>query len=206
MISLSITESIVNWVTTNIADYGAAAVFALMALESACIPIPSEVIQLFAGFEVSQNHMYFAVAVLAGVAGNVVGSWIAWGVGARGGRPVIERYGRFVHVTPKRLDLAQRWFDRYGNKVVFWSRMLPVVRTFISLPAGIARMPLGRFTLYTAAGALPWCTALTLAGVQVGKHWQEWHDRLRYLDYLVAALLVAGVVALWMRSRLTKTA
>ncbi len=206
MISLSITESIVNWVTTNIADYGAAAVFALMALESACIPIPSEVIQLFAGFEVSQNHMYFAVAVLAGVAGNVVGSWIAWGVGARGGRPVIERYGRFVHVTPKRLDLAQRWFDRYGNKVVFWSRMLPVVRTFISLPAGIARMPLGRFTLYTAAGALPWCTALTLAGVQVGKHWQEWHDRLRYLDYLVAALLVAGVVALWMRSRHTKTA
>jgi membrane protein DedA with SNARE-associated domain len=203
LIRLSIVESIVNWVTSSIADYGAIAVFGLMTLESACIPVPSEVIQLFAGFEVSQHHMNIVVAILAGTLGNVLGSWIAWGVGARGGRPVIERYGRFVHVTPKRLDLAQRWFDRYGTKVVFWSRMLPVIRTFISLPAGIARMPFGRFTLYTAAGSLPWCTALTLAGVQVGKHWQEWHDRLKYLDYVMAALIVGGIVWLVLRARRT---
>jgi len=198
---LSIVESVVNWVTDTIGQYGAIAVFGLMTLESACIPIPSEVIQLFAGFQVSLGNMNVIVAILAGTLGNVVGSWIAWYAGYRGGTPFIHRYGRYIHVTPKRMELAQRWFDRYGNRVVFWSRMVPIIRTFISLPAGVARMPFGRFTLYTFAGALPWCTLLTLLGMQVGDHWDEWHSRLRYLDYAVAVAIVGGVVYLVIKAR-----
>ncbi len=182
--TLSIVQSIVDHVTAAIGDHGVPAVFGLMTLESACIPVPSEVIQLFAGYLVSQHKMALLAAILAGTLGNVVGSWIAWGVGATGGRG----------------------FERYGNKVVFWSRMLPIVRTFISLPAGVARMPFWRFTLYTFLGALPWVTGLTLLGVQVGQNWHTWEARLKYLDYLVAAILVAGVVYLVRRWRRTATA
>jgi membrane protein DedA with SNARE-associated domain len=201
--TLSILQQLVDFVTETIGDHGVPAVFGLMALESACIPVPSEVIQLFAGYLVSQNRMGLVAAILAGTLGNVVGSWVAWGVGATGGREFIERYGKYVHVTPKRMDLADRWFERYGNKVVFWSRMLPIVRTFISLPAGVARMPFGRFTLYTFLGALPWCTGLTLLGVQVGQNWETWEGRLKYFDYAVAAALVVGFVYLvrkWRRA------
>jgi membrane protein DedA with SNARE-associated domain len=204
--TLSIVQSVVDFVTQTIGDHGVPAVFLLMTLESACIPVPSEVIQLFAGYLVSQHKMALVAAILAGTLGNVVGSWIAWGVGATGGRPFIERYGKFLHVTPKRMELADRWFERYGNKVVFWSRMLPIVRTFISLPAGVARMPFGRFTLYTFLGALPWCTGLTLLGVQVGENWKTWEARLKYFDYAIAALLVVGVVILVRKWRRAATA
>ena len=194
--TLSIIQSVVDFTTEAIGDHGVPAVFLLMTLESACIPVPSEVIQLFAGYLVSQDRMGLVAAILAGTLGNVVGSWIAWGIGATGGREFIERFGKYVHVTPKRMELADRWFERYGNKVVFWSRMLPIVRTFISLPAGVARMPFWRFTLYTFLGALPWVTGLTLLGVQVGKDWEKWEGRLKYVDYLVAVVLVGGVVYL----------
>ena len=199
--TLSVLQALVDFVTTTIGDYGVLAVFLLMTLESACIPVPSEVIQLFAGYLVSQGRMGLVAAILAGTFGNVVGSWIAWGVGATGGREFIERYGKYVHVTPKRMELADRWFERYGNKIVFWSRMLPIVRTFISLPAGVARMPFWRFTLYTFLGALPWVTGLSLLGVKVGENWETWEGRLKYFDYVVAAALVAGVVLLVRRWR-----
>jgi membrane protein DedA with SNARE-associated domain len=198
---LSITQSVVDWVTATIGDHGAPAVFLLMVLESACIPVPSEVIMLFAGFLVSQDQLGLVVAILAGTLGNVVGSWIAWGIGYTGGRRFIDRYGRYVHVTPHRMDMADRWFQQHGNAVVFWSRMLPIVRTFISLPAGVARMPFGRFTLYTFLGALPWCTLLTLIGVKVGENWETWEGRLKYIDYLVAVILVAIVVRLYLKWR-----
>ena len=198
---LSVVQFLIDWVTETIGDHGAPAVFALMTLESACIPVPSEVIQLFAGYLVSLDRMSFAVAVLAGSLGNVLGSWIAWYVGMRGGRPFIGRYGRFVHVTPARVALADRWFDRYGAKVVFWSRMLPIIRTFISLPAGVARMPFWKFTIYTFAGSVPWCILLTLVGVKVGEQWETWHRRLEFLDYGIAALIVVGIVYLVIRIR-----
>ena len=201
MLLLSITQSVVDWVTTAIGDHGVPAVFGLMVLESACIPVPSEVIMLFAGYLVSQDQMSLVAAILAGTLGNVVGSWIAWGVGYVGGRPFIERYGRYIHVTPHRMEMADRWFDKHGNRVVFWSRMVPIVRTFISLPAGVARMPFGRFTIYTFLGALPWCTLLTLIGVKVGENWETWEGRLKYIDYLVAVLLVAVVVRLYLKWR-----
>src|SRR5215207_2889636 len=204
MVTASILQVLVDFVTETIGDYGAPAVFVLMTLESACIPIPSEVIQLFAGYLVSLDQMGLVAAIAAGTLGNVAGSWIAWGVGAKGGPPFIERYGKWVHVTPKRMALAERWFDRYGNRVVFWSRMLPIVRTFISLPAGVARMPFARFTIYTFLGALPWVTALTLLGVWVGDNWETWEGRLEYFDYAVAVVLVGAAIYLvvrWRRSQ-----
>ncbi len=192
---------LVDHVTQLIGDHGVPAVFVLMILESACLPVPSEVIMLFAGYLVSIHHMSLSEAVAAGVAGNLVGSWIAWGVGMTGGRALLARHGRWVHITPARLDLADRWFAKRGERVVLISRCLPIIRTFISLPAGIARMPFWRFTLYTAIGCVPWVLALTLIGVWVGSKWDEWHKRLEVLDYLVAAGILAAIVYLILRRR-----
>jgi membrane protein DedA with SNARE-associated domain len=194
-------NGIVDAVTRLIGDHGFPAVLGLMTLESACIPVPSEVIQLFAGYLVSLHRMSFLAAVTAGVLGNVLGSWIAWGVGYWGGRPFIERYGHLVHVTPARLERAERWFEHRGEAAVLIGRCVPVVRTFISLPAGIARMPFWRFTLFTVIGCVPWVVGLTLIGVQVGPAWDRWHHRLAYLDYLIVAAIVAAVVALIVRAR-----
>jgi membrane protein DedA with SNARE-associated domain len=196
-----VLNRLVDWVTGLIGDHGVPAVFLLMVLESACLPVPSEVIMLFAGYLVSIDQMTLTEAVAAGTIGNIVGSWIAWGVGMTGGRALLERHGRYVHITPARLDMADRWFERRGERVVLISRCLPIIRTFISLPAGIARMPFWRFTLYTAIGCLPWVLALTLIGVQVGSKWEEWHKRLEVLDYLVAAGIIAAIVYLVVRWR-----
>ena len=192
---------LVDAVTNAIGDHGIPAVFLLMVLESACLPVPSEVIMLFAGYLVSLHRMSLTEAVLAGTAGNIVGSWIAWGVGMSGGRVLLERHGRYVHITPARLDMADRWFERRGERIVLIARCLPIIRTFISLPAGVARMPFWRFTIYTAVGSLPWVLALTLIGVQVGSKWDEWHKRIEILDYIVAAGIVAGIVYLIVRRR-----
>jgi membrane protein DedA with SNARE-associated domain len=196
-----VLNRLVDAVTNLIGDHGIPAVFFLMILESACLPVPSEVIMLFAGYLVSIHSMSLAGAVAAGVAGNIVGSWIAWGVGISGGRVLLERHGRYVHITPANLDMADRWFERRGERIVLIARCLPIIRTFISLPAGIARMPFWRFTLYTAVGSLPWVLALTLLGVQVGSKWDEWHNRVEFLDYLVAAAIVVGIVYLVVRRR-----
>jgi membrane protein DedA with SNARE-associated domain len=196
-----VLNRLVDGVTHLIGNHGVPAVFFLMILESACLPIPSEVIMLFAGYLVSIHSMNLTEAVAAGVAGNIVGSWIAWGVGMSGGRVLLERHGRYVHITPARLDMADRWFARRGERIVLIARCLPVIRTFISLPAGIARMPFWRFTTYTAVGSLPWVLALTLLGVQVGSKWDEWHKRLEFLDYLVVAGIVAGIAYLVVRRR-----
>jgi membrane protein DedA with SNARE-associated domain len=196
-----VLNSLIDWITRVIGDHGFPAVLGLMTLESACIPVPSEVIQLFAGYLVSAHRMSLAAAVSAGVLGNVLGSWIAWTVGYYGGRPFIERYGRYIHVTPARLALAERWFEKRGEWAVLIGRCVPIVRTFISLPAGVARMPFWRFTLFTLIGCVPWVLGLTLIGVQVGPSWQRWRHRLEYLDYIVAAAIVIGIVDLYIRAR-----
>ena len=192
---------LVDAVTNLIGDHGVPAVFFLMVLESACLPVPSEVIMLFAGYLVSIDQMTLTEAVVAGTLGNVVGSWIAWGIGISGGRVLLERHGRWLHITPARLDMADRWFERRGERIVLIGRCLPIIRTFISLPAGIARMPFWRFTIYTAIGSFIWVLALALIGVQVGAQWEEWHKRLEVLDYLVAAGIVAGIAYLVVRWR-----
>jgi membrane protein DedA with SNARE-associated domain len=200
-----VLNGLIDAVTRLIGNHGFPAVLLLMTLESACIPVPSEVIQLFAGYLVSLHRMSLAAAVSAGVLGNLLGSWIAWGVGYRGGRPFVERYGHLVHVTPERLARAERWFDERGELTVLIGRCLPLVRTFISLPAGIARMPFWRFTIFTLIGCVPWVLGLTLIGVQVGPAWERWRHRFEYLDYVVVAAIVVGVALLVVRGRRVRT-
>ena len=186
--------------TSVIDAMGLAGVFVLMTLESACIPIPSEAIMLFAGFNVSEGNMTLFGIVAAGVLGNLVGSLIAYAAGYYGRIELLDR-NRLIHINRKHLEWADRWFDRYGSATVFFSRMLPIVRTFISLPAGSARMPLGRFVLFTAAGCIPWVLMLAIIGREVGARWEDWRGYLHYLDYVVIAAVVLGVVYLIVRRR-----
>jgi membrane protein DedA with SNARE-associated domain len=188
-----VLNPIVNAATDFISSTGLPAVFLLMALESACIPIPSEAVMLFAGFSVSKGDLTLVGIVVAGVLGNLVGSWIAYAAGYYGRLDLLER-NRLVHVNPKHLRKADEWFERYGDATVFFSRMLPIIRTFISLPAGVARMPFWRFSVLTFAGCVPWVTMLALVGRAVGDNWEEWREHLHYLDYAVAAAIIALVV------------
>jgi membrane protein DedA with SNARE-associated domain len=195
-----VVEPIVDVATEFIGSAGVLAVFLLMTLESACIPVPSEAIMLFAGFSVSKGELTLFGIVAAGVLGNLVGSWIAYAVGYYGRIDLLEK-NKLIHISPKHLKWADDWFARYGSWTVFFSRMLPIVRTFISLPAGVARMPLWRFTAYTLAGCIPWVLALALVGEAVGDNWEDWRHKLGYLDYAVLAAIVAGAVYLIVRRR-----
>ena len=195
-----VVEPIVEVATEFIGSAGYAAIFVLMTLESACIPIPSEAIMLFAGFSVSKGELTMFGVVAAGVLGNLVGSSIAYAVGYYGRMDLLEK-NRVIHVNPKHLKWADDWFARYGSWTVFFSRMLPIIRTFISLPAGVAKMPFWRFTVYTLAGCIPWVLMLALVGEAVGDNWEEWRHKLGYLDYVVLAAIVGGVVYLIVRRR-----
>ena len=190
-------SSLAHWIQTQVAAHGLEAVFVLMVLESACIPIPSEVTMVYAGYLVSQGSMNFVAAVLVGSVANLVGSWIAWAAGAYG----VDKYLVRTESGRGHVRQAERWFERWGAPVVLVSRMLPLVRTFISLPAGVARMPLGRFSVLTFLGCLPWCTLLVFAGYQAGKNWDTWHRRIGYLDYVVVVGLVALAVVWLLRRR-----
>jgi membrane protein DedA with SNARE-associated domain len=194
----SVIDAVVQWATHLIGAWGLPAVFLLMLLESACIPVPSEAIMPFAGFAVTEGTMTLLGITVAGVAGNVVGSWIAYWVGLYGGRPFIDKYGKYVLLRHHHVELAERWFARYGPVAVFFSRCLPIVRTFISLPAGIARMPFWKFTLYTVLGCIPWVFFLGWLGTRLGENWEKIRPYLHYADYAVVAALVAIVVwAVW---------
>jgi membrane protein DedA with SNARE-associated domain len=195
-----VVEPIVDVATEFIGSTGVVAVFLLMTLESACIPVPSEAIMLFAGFSVSNGELTLIGVVTAGVLGNLVGSWIAYAAGYYGRLDLLEK-NKLIHVSPKHLKWADDWFERYGAATVFFSRMLPIVRTYISLPAGVAKMPFWRFTVYTLAGCIPWVLMLALVGEAVGDNWEEWRHKLGYLDYVVLAAIVAGIVYLIVRRR-----
>jgi membrane protein DedA with SNARE-associated domain len=195
-----ITGPLVTFATDFVNSAGYAGIFVLMLLESACIPIPSEATMLFAGFDVSKGDLTLFGIVAAGVAGNLVGSWIAYGVGYYGRIELLER-NRFIHINPKHLRTADSWFERYGSATVFFTRMLPIVRTFISLPAGVARMPFWRFTAFTLLGCIPWVLALGLIGKQVGSNWDQWKNHLHYFDYAVVALVIVGIAYLLIRRR-----
>src|SRR3954465_10829348 len=196
MILASITDPIVNFAVNVVDALGLGGVFLLMVLESACIPIPSEATMLFAGFNAHNGEYSVIAATLVGTGANLVGSWIAYAVGYFGRIELLERHGRKLHVKPSDLQRADRWFERWGAWAVFFSRMLPVVRTFISLPAGVARMPFVRFSVLTFLGCLPWVFLLTFIGQQAGAHWEDWKDALHYVDYAVAAMLVLGIAYL----------
>jgi membrane protein DedA with SNARE-associated domain len=196
-----VIDPIVTWCTHLIGNWGLPAVFVLMLLESACIPIPSEAIMPFAGFAVSQGHMSLAGIVAAGVVGNLCGSWVSYCIGYRGGRPFVERYGRYVLLRSHHLALAERFFARYGPITVFFARMVPIVCTFISLPAGFGRMRFWKFTLYTVMGSVPWVLMLGFVGEKLGSNWKKIDPLLHYLDYAVVVAAVALVVWLVVRRR-----
>jgi membrane protein DedA with SNARE-associated domain len=201
ILTASITGPLVDLATNIIGDLGLAGIFVLMLLDSACIPTSSEAIMLFAGFEVSDGRFTLFAIVAAGVLGNLVGSWIAYGIGYYGRVELLERHGKWLHITPKHLAWADRWFERYGDATVFFSRMLPVIRTFISLPAGVARMPFWRFTLLSFAGIVPWVLGFALVGRSVGSDWDNLQAKLHYVDYAIVAGIVAGIVYLLLRRR-----
>jgi membrane protein DedA with SNARE-associated domain len=200
----SLTDPLVPFAVDVVDKLGLPGVFALMVAESACIPIPSEGTMLFAGFNVSEGHYTLWLVVLVATLANVVGSWIAYAVGYYGRVDILEKHGKKLHIKPSHLAWADRWFEKYGSWTVFLTRMLPIIRTFISLPAGVARMPFWRFTALTAAGCLPWIFMLTLIGREVGDHWTSWKDSLHYFDYAVAAVIVVGVIYLIVKNRRNK--
>jgi membrane protein DedA with SNARE-associated domain len=168
-----IIEILSGFIVATISALGYSGIVLLMGIESACIPLPSEIIMPFSGYLVSTGQFNLWGVGVAGAVGCVLGSLVAYWVGMYGGRPLIEKYGRFVLVSHHDLDLADRWFARYGEIIVFGSRLLPVIRTFIAFPAGVARMKLSRFVIYTFLGSLPWCIGLAYVGQKLGEQWNK---------------------------------
>ncbi len=197
----SITDPIVDFAVNVVGDLGLLGVFVLMVFESACIPIPSEATMLFAGFNVHEGEYSLIAATLVGSFANLVGSWIAYAVGYYGRVDILEKHGKKLHIKPKHLQAADRYFEKHGDATVFFTRMLPIIRTFISLPAGVARMPIVRFSVLTFLGCVPWVFMLVFIGQQVGERWEDWKDSLHYVDYAVAAMIIVGVVYLVVRHR-----
>jgi len=195
-------------ITSVIGDYGLYAVFGLMLVD-AILPAASELVMLYAGAvaagafaghnvtflgaEIDSTFWAYIAIATAGTVGYVIGSLIGWGIGYYGGRPFLERRGRWFHITPDRLDRAESWFGRYGDWAVLLGRVMPVVRSFISIPAGVLEMPLGRYTVLTAIGSAVWCFGIAGAGVALGSSWEHFHESWRYADYAVALLVLLAV-------------
>ena len=217
--------SLSSTLTSLIGDHGIYAVFILMVID-AVLPAASELVMLYAGVVASgaiagqhvvlfghkiDSHFWAWVAMsMAGVLGNTVGSVMGWGIGFYGGRPLIEKRGRWLHLGPENLDRAERWFARWGDWAVCLGRVTPVVRSFVSIPAGLARMPLGRFTVFTFLGCIPWCFGLAGIGWALGSSYESFHHDFRFVDIAVG-VLVLSLVAIWLlrrrrASRLTRRA
>ena len=185
-----------HFIVATISALGYGGIVLLMAIESACIPLPSEIIMPFSGYLVSTGELNLWGVAIAGAIGCVVGSLVAYWVGMYGGRPFIEKYGRYILLSRHDLDIADRWFAKYGEVIVFVSRLLPAIRTFIAFPAGVARMNLTRFVIYTFAGSLPWCLALAYVGQKLGEQWDQdprlkmWFHRFDFLIGIAAVLFV----------------
>src|SRR3984893_5652721 len=176
-----------------ISALGYGGIVLLMAIESACIPLPSEVTMPFAGYLAASGRFDLQMVAIAGAIGCLLGSYLAYYVGAFGGRCFLERYGRYVLIAPHELESADRFFERWGGPAVFFSRMLPVVRTFIAFPAGVARMRLLPFTIYTLVGSYVWCLALAYVGMKLGQHWDTLGPYFHRFDTVIGALLVIGL-------------
>ena len=193
-----IIEILSGFIVATISKLGYSGIVLLMAIESACIPLPSEIIMPFSGYLVSTGQMNIWAVGVAGAVGCVLGSMVAYWAGMYGGRPFIEKYGKYVLVSRHDLDLADRWFANYGEIIVFASRLLPVIRTFIAFPAGVARMNIPRFIIYTFAGSLPWCLGLAYVGQKLGEQWNKdetlktWFHRF---DFVIGIILL--LLAVW---------
>jgi membrane protein DedA with SNARE-associated domain len=208
LVLASISESLVNETSHFVRTAGLPGIFALMAIGSACIPVPSEVVMLFAGFAVAdhtashaQHHLTITGVVLAGLLGTMVGSWLAYAIGRGGRLELLERHGGKIHMGPAQIDRADRWFQRHGERIVLFGRVVPLIRAFVSLPAGVARMPIGRFSVLTLIGSVPWVLGLALAGHALGGDWTSVRKGFEYVDYALLALVVLAVGYLVMRRR-----
>ena len=208
LVIASISETLVNETSHLVRDAGLPGIFALMAISSACVPIPSEIVMLFAGFAVadpgqsaSHHHLTMLGIVLIGLLGTMVGSWAAYAVGRGGRLELLERHGAKLHMGPAQVERADRWFQRHGEAAVLFGRVIPVVRAFVSLPAGVARMPLGRFTVFSLIGAIPWVLGLALAGHALGGDWKSVRKGFEYVDYAILVLVVVGIVYALVRRR-----
>jgi membrane protein DedA with SNARE-associated domain len=179
-----------SWAMSTL-GYGG--VLLLMAIESACIPFPSEIIMPLAGYLVYLGRFNLYMVATAGAIGCNVGSWLAYEVGYRGGRPLVEKYGHYVLVTTHELAITDKLFHKYGEVTILVSRMLPVIRTFIALPAGIARMPRAKFHIYTFVGSWPWCFGLAYAGMKMAAHWDTLGQYFHRFDVVIAVVIIAGV-------------
>jgi len=187
-----IIEILASFIIAVISSGGYTGVIILMAIESACIPLPSEIIMPFSGYLVYRGEFGLVWVGLAGAFGCVVGSVPAYYLGLYGGRPLIEKYGKYVLVSHHDLDIADRWFARYGDWAIFFSRLLPVVRTFISFPAGVAKMNVPRFIIYTFVGSFPWCLGLAYIGMKLGENWDTLGVYFHKFDIVIGVLLAAG--------------
>lgn len=199
----AIEQQILDFVRHVYGTLGWPGVVALMAVESACIPLPSEIIMPLAGWMLirdrGQDLSLLLLAGFTGALGNLIGSLAAYAVGAYGGRSALERYGRYILITRHDLDRADRWFARYGDAAIFFSRLLPVVRTFISFPAGVSRMNVWKFSLYTLMGAFPWSLGLAYGGYVLGEHWEQLRAVMRPFD--IPIILAILVLAAWYVAR-----
>ena len=199
LLAASVTDSLVNLATHIIRDLGYAGV-ALLNLTSGVIGVPgTEPTMLFAGFNVYQGHLTLIGIIVFGVLGDVAGAAIAYAIGYWGRIELIERHGNKLHVSARRLELAHRWFERYGSPVVFVSRFIPLVRAVFAYAAGVAEMPFGRFVTFATLGSIGWIAGLAVLGREVGHDWQTWRHHLEYADYVGAALAVGAIVYLIVR-------
>ncbi len=212
-----ITEAVTTW----IAAYGLYAIFILSVVD-AVLPAASELVMVYggalavgafsderltlAGSSIETTLWAFVAVATAGTVGYILGSILGWAIGLYGGRPFLERHGRWVHVTPEKLDKAEAWFERWGSMAVLVSRCLPVIRSFISIPAGVAEMPVGRYTVLTSVGTVPWYFGLAAVGVAVGASWERFHEAWHYADYAILALIVLGVLFLVVRAKRNRVA
>ncbi len=190
-LEINVVQTLSAFIIAAIEQLGYAGVFVAMAVESACIPLPSEIIMPFAGYVAWRGTLTLFGVAIAGTLGCLAGSLVAYYVGAFGGRPLLDQYGKYILIRKGELDRADKWFEKHGDIAVLISRVLPIIRTFISLPAGIARMDIRKFVVYSTLGSFPWCLALAYVGVFLGPHWTDVERFFRYLDVVV----IIGVVA-----------
>lgn len=198
---MPLVEAVISFMERVVTDYGYYAIFLLMLLESACIPFPSEVTMLVGGWYAADGRLDFFLVGVAGVLGNLVGSWLAYWLGKRYGRSLLDRYGKYIFIRSHDIDKAESWWDKYGDAATFFSRLLPVIRTFISVPAGIARMPFWKFTIYTFLGVIPWTFALTWLGVVVEDNWEAVVNYFDVPTILIGVALLSFMGVFFFRKR-----
>lgn len=188
-----ILEPVAQWIISVISSMGYSGIVLTMAIESACMPLPSEIIMPFSGYLVTTGRFSLFWTGIAGAVGCVIGSVLAYWVGIWGGRPFLQKYGKYILISHRDLDSADRFFKKYGDLSIFISRLLPVIRTFISLPAGIAKMNFPKFVIYTFLGSFPWCLGLAYVGQVMGANWETIRVYFRQADILIGVFIVLGV-------------